>query len=84
MSLDNVVSGSASTLLRLTPGATSPGAIWSRAVRFSSNVTAQADLTHSGSTLGFYGVDAVAQPAAPSTLADVIAALQSLGLVALS
>ena len=32
--------------------------------------------------LGFYGVTPVAQPAAPTTLAEVIAALQALGLVA--
>jgi hypothetical protein len=32
-------------------------------------------------TLGFYGATAVAQPAAPVTLGDVIAALKTLGLV---
>ena len=32
--------------------------------------------------LGFYGVSPVTQPAAPTTLADVIAALKALGLVA--
>ena len=32
--------------------------------------------------LGFFGVGAVAQPAAPVTLGDVIAALQALGLTA--
>lgn len=35
-----------------------------------------------GSALGFFGVTPVAQPATPTTLADVIAALQALGLVA--
>ena len=37
-----------------------------------------------GSTngLGFFGAAPVAQPAAPTTLADVIAALKTLGLVA--
>lgn len=35
-----------------------------------------------GKLLGFYGAAPVTQPATPVTLADVIAALQSLGLVA--
>lgn len=40
------------------------------------------DMQHSGVNLGFYGTAPVAQPAAPVTLADVIAALQTLGLTA--
>lgn len=39
-------------------------------------------LTETGHKLGFYGAAPVAQPAAPTTLAEVIAALQALGLVA--
>ena len=39
-------------------------------------------LKHNGNLVGFYGVTAVTQPATPTTLADVIAALQALGLVA--
>jgi hypothetical protein len=35
-----------------------------------------------GATLGFYGQTPAAQPATPVTLGDVIAALQTLGLVA--
>lgn len=35
-----------------------------------------------GSGIGFFGAAATAQPATPTTLADVIAALQALGLVA--
>lgn len=35
----------------------------------------------SSSQIGFFGVPAVTQPSAPVTLGDVIAALQSLGLV---
>ena len=39
-------------------------------------------LQHNGPLVGFYGTTAITQPAAPSTLADVITALQALGLVA--
>ena len=45
-------------------------------------VTATTALEISSATMGFFGHAANPQPATPSTLADVIAALQSLGLVA--
>jgi hypothetical protein len=52
------------------------------------NETGQVQITGSevayvgGASIGFFGVTPVAQPATPTTTADVIAALQALGLVA--
>lgn len=44
--------------------------------------TIGASLVHAGANAGFFGAAAIAQPAHPVTLADVIAALTGLGLTA--
>jgi hypothetical protein len=49
---------------------------------FTRDVTIGGGLKHTGSTLGFYAHTAVVQPAAPVTLADVIAIIRGCGLSA--
>lgn len=46
------------------------------------SIAATTDLAISSASLGFFGKSPVAQPAHPSTLSDVIAALTALGLTA--
>ena len=70
---------------------------WSNTQTFTDTVVMDQDLSvageasvntlehgGAGSTLAFFGVAQATQPAVPTTLGDVISALQTLGLVALS
>jgi hypothetical protein len=74
------VPASGDTDAHIDVSATSTQMVW------SGNAFREIHLDDSGiqlvGDLGFYGATPVAQPAAPVTLADVIAALQALGLVA--
>jgi hypothetical protein len=44
--------------------------------------TVTGEFAHNGNKLGFFGKTPVGRPSKPNTLADVVASLESLGLVA--